>query len=348
MLSRRRWPKRIAAGVSAALSALVVLVCAAYVAADSDYGRTFLQAPTETIVERLLGDGYVATVGGQRFGIDGAGHLMIAWSDIDIRRVGVARPEARIRSAVLGLQPFALLLGRVQTTSLDVSGADLDLTTAPAAVEVATAAQGLAPTRDPVATAAPIPERLAGTFLPQLTRRLVEATETQFQLLQRRGMAQVKLTDIRFAVPIAPGGGPFVARVETASMDLSDPSDMRMAGRFGLDTVSVPFRAGLDVDAGRIVSDALRGRTVAARPAPASERSPTISRPCGPLRRLRKRRCRFSSRRGPTMRDGSSGSKPASAPATSRSVAATAGSRRPTWRSITAKATTGSPSDRIG
>lgn len=244
----RRVARKTLGLASICLTIMAMIAVGTFVLFDSDYGRAFLDKQTEAVVGRLLGPGYTAGIGRQSVDLGSKGQLMLRWNDVEVKRVGVSEPQAKVRSIAVGLDVFSLLSGRLETRSLDVSGVDVDVTVAPESVEVAAAAQGLVPA-DGVAPATPVVDAHATkTLLPALGQRLIGQAERRLDALRSIGIGDVTISDMRLVVPIAPGGGPFVARIEYLTLDLDDPRAMILSGVASVDGTPLPLDARIDFD----------------------------------------------------------------------------------------------------
>ncbi|KAB0681815.1 AsmA-like C-terminal region-containing protein [Aureimonas leprariae] len=229
---------------STGVTGLAVVCAATVVLVDSEGGRNFLRQQTEAVVGRVLGPDYSADLGRQSVTLKD-GRLGIRWDAVEIRRAGVAEPQAKAQSIALGFDVMPLFAGRLLVRSLAVSGVEIDLTGAPEAAEVAATAKGLAPSDPAPAT---LPPEVAKALLPALAERLLGQTERQLGALDRIGIDAVAISNLRLIAPVAPGGGPFVSYVEQLDLDLGDPRDMRLDGTVRVDRLRMPIHARLDFD----------------------------------------------------------------------------------------------------
>ncbi|GGD88598.1 membrane protein [Aureimonas endophytica] len=244
---------------SVLITVLVLLGAGLFVLFDSMAGRNFVQEQTEALVDRLLGADYRTEFGHQSISL-GEGELRLRWSDVTVERLGVVQPQLAVRSVAIGLDGMSLLTGRIEARSLEIEGAAIDITGNPAAAEAAATAEGLAPQPDVTPVAPPVEPAAAERLLPALMQRILGQSERQLATLARIGIDSVELADVRLTAPIAPGGTPFVVRIEHLGMDLSDPRAMSLSGLLAVDRTEVPVEAGISFDESRAKLVSARSR----------------------------------------------------------------------------------------
>lgn len=242
----RRLVRNLLGLASSAVTVLAVAAAGMVALVESDSGRDFLKRQTEGVVGRLLGPDYSADLGRQSVTLRG-GRIGIRWDSVEIRRAGIAEPQAKANSIALGFDALPLFGGRVLVRSLAVSGVDIDLTGAPEAAEVAATAQGLMPS-NPGPAPLPPDAPAARTLLPALAARLLGQSERQIAALNQVGIDDVSISNLRLIAPVAPGGGPFVSYVDRLDMDLGDPRNMRLDGVVRIDRLQMPVHARIDFD----------------------------------------------------------------------------------------------------
>ncbi|WP_152047867.1 hypothetical protein [Aureimonas psammosilenae] len=242
--------RRSAAGLaSLCLTGCLCLGFLLFLLFDSDSGRQFVREQTEGVIDGVLGPDYRAELGRQAVDIGPGGELRLRWDGVQVYRSGVEQPQVAIRTIAVGFDGLSLLRGRIQARTLEIAGADIDVTSDPASAEVAATARGLAPTDGsaevkPV-SASPVTQNL----LPAMTSRLLGQAERQLGSLGRLGIRQVDISDVRLVAPVAPGGGPFVSRIEHLGLDVENARAMSLSGVLALDRAHVPVEASIGFDA---------------------------------------------------------------------------------------------------
>lgn len=216
---------------SLVLTIVLILGLGLFVATGTGAGRDALRKRSEAIATSLLGKGMVAELGRQSFGIGDDGSIEIRWRDIRLEEAGTGLTATRVERLTVGLRAMQLLRGRIAIRTLSMSGATIDLTRG----GFSFGSGGAGPT--------------------SIDAALAQA-DARMDGLVRSGLDSVSLSGITILAPVGRGGGPFVSRVDKASLDISDPAALRLSALFGVDGLMLGLNgeAAFDRDAKRLSS----------------------------------------------------------------------------------------------
>ncbi|KQT48809.1 hypothetical protein ASG43_08135 [Aureimonas sp. Leaf454] len=216
---------RLLAGLaSRALTIVLIVGALLFLAMGTGAGRDALRQRSEAIATRLLGTGFTAELGRQSFGIGSTGTIEIRWRDIRLAETGTGLGATKVARLTVGLRPLALLSGRLAIRSLSMSGATIDLT------------------RGQLFDG----PRNEG---PGSIDAVLKLVDQRLDAVARSGLDRVELSDITVLAPLAQDGGPFVARVDEAALDVSDNENMRLSARFGVDDIALALDGDASFDA---------------------------------------------------------------------------------------------------
>ena len=216
----------------------VVLATFVFLALGTSGGQELVRRQTESIVAEVLGADLSAQFGAQRVGFAEDGNLAIEWSDIRLMRTGL--PRSRVDSVKVGLRILPLLTGRVLFKTIEVSGAEIDLTGYRSMLGATRPGVGAQ-----FAATAPVPT------LPRRSERVLEVIEKQLSTLQRVGIERVVLGDIDVIAPLGKDGDPLVARLEQADFELSDSRALTASAALKVKGLAVAVSGSADYDATR-------------------------------------------------------------------------------------------------
>ncbi|WP_156382152.1 MULTISPECIES: hypothetical protein [unclassified Aureimonas] len=215
--------------VSRLLTIFLILATILFMVVGTGAGRDALRKRSEAIATGLLGKGMVAELGRQSFGIGSDGSIEIRWRDIRLGDAATGVTATKVARLTVGLRPMQLLRGRLAIRSLSMSGATIDLTKGGFSLG-------------------------SGGAGPASIDAALKLADVRMDALLRSRLDRVSLSGITIVAPIGAAGGPFLSRVDSASLDLSDPSALRLAARFGVDdlTLALNGEAAFDGDAQRL------------------------------------------------------------------------------------------------